>query len=414
MSTRVAERLEQIKKRKKFWKDDAEALMGIVFILLIIGSVNVFSSSFVYAETNFGSPYFFLKKQGINVIGGLVFFFLGLKVRYQTWRDSMGPIFLGLCALLVAVLVVGVEVNGAKRWLSLGPVGFQPSEFAKVVSVFIMASYVSEHMRRGVRCQLINGPMLFLGIIFALIELEPDGATASACLMAPVVLLFLSNMRNEHKLMLSLLGCLGVVGVFLMQPYRLQRLMATFNPWAHARDEGYQLVQSLSAIGSGGLSGMGLGMGISKYAYLPEAHTDFAFAIFSQENGFLGVCFVLLLFLLLLFYGMRIASKRQDPLGRCLAIGLTLLLVLQALANMFMVAGIIPVIGVPLPFISYGGSSLFASMLAVGIIMNIDRQPQAVAVGEEPPKPPPPPTRQEVYQARRARRGERPYLHRVK
>ena len=410
MSTALKKRMENIKISNRFWMSDAEAVEGIVFILLIIGSLNVFSSSFVFAETNFGTPYFFIKKHLLSVVLGIGLFVVGRWCPYQKWRDWMGIIFFGIIVLLMAVFVVGTEVNGAKRWLSLGFFSIQPAEFAKVVAVFVTASYVSDRIRRGLRCEFFSKHLFFIVPIAVLIEREPDAATAAACLMAPLVLLFLSNMSNRTKLYIFLAIPLSIFAVATLQPYRMVRMMAMINPWAYAQNEGYQTVQSLSAIGSGGFWGMGLGMGISKYFYLPEAHTDFAFAIFGQENGFLGVCFVVCLYTALLVYGLRIANKAPDILGRCLAIGLISLIVMQGLANMAMVAGMGPVIGVPLPFISYGGSSLLASMWAIGIVVNISQQKGKKEQAEPAPAPAP-----EPEQPRRRRlRGERPYLRRVK
>ena len=356
---------------RKFWLNDCEAVLGIMSGLLIIGGLNVFSSSFVMAEMNFGTPYFFLQKHAVNLAGGILFLLAGVFVNYHRWRAVMPLIFGGILISLVLVLFIGTTINGAQRWLPLAGIQFQPAEFAKVVAVFIEASYIASCVRAGRPCRLLNRQWFFLGAMAILIEREPDGATASIVAGVPLVMLFFSNMRKSEKLWMAGLSALAGCIICWVQPYRLARIVAMFNPWADPQGTGYQVVQSLQAIGSGGLTGMGLGVGVSKYHYLPEAHTDFAFAVWCQETGFLGALVVFGLFASLVYYGVRIARAARDPLGQNLAFGLTALIVGQALANLFMVGGWGPVIGVPLPFISYGGSSLAVSLWSVGILLNI-------------------------------------------
>lgn len=356
---------------RKFWMNDCEAVLGIVAVLLIIGSINVFSSSFVLAETNFGTPYFFLRKHGLNLVAGIFFLWLGIGINYHRWRTFMPLIFFGVLATLVLVLFVGTTVNGAQRWLSVAGFQIQPAEFAKVVAVLIEAACIASRVNMG-RPSLLLTPQLFLlGIMALLIEREPDGATAAIVVGVPCVMMLFSNMKKKDKLCMIGLGGLLLVLICFVQPYRVLRVLAMLDPWADAQGAGYQVVQSMQAIGSGGLTGMGLGVGISKYHYLPEAHTDFAFAVLCQEAGFLGAVFVFLLFASFAYYGIRIAQKAKDPLGQNVAFGLTILIVGQAVGNLFMVGGWGPVIGVPLPFISYGGSSLAVSLWAVGILLNI-------------------------------------------
>jgi cell division protein FtsW len=227
-----------------------------------------------------------------------------------------------------------------------------------------------------------------LAFLFLLIEREPDGATAALVIGVPMCMLLLSNMPRQTKFIL--LGVIAAAGIIIciIQPYRLERVYTMLNPWQDATDSGYQIVQSLQAIGSGGFWGMGLGRGISKYHYLPEAHTDFAFAILCQENGFLGAFGVILLFGAFTYYGARIATTAKDAYGQILAAGIVCLLVGQAAANMLMVGGWFPVVGVPLPFISYGGSSLAVSMGAVGILFNIGHKsapPKTLVTSAPPP-----------------------------
>ncbi|MBQ7515405.1 MAG: cell division protein FtsW [Schwartzia sp.] len=379
---------DELVTRRKFWMNDCEAVLGITLLLLIIGTLNVFSSSFVLAETNFGTPYFFLKKHGLNLVFGLAIFAFCWHLNYQRWRDWIVPIFFFVSLMLVVVLVAGISVNGARRWLSLGIITIQPAEFAKIVAIFLEAAYISTQVSYGFAPKPIHSQLTFIAIMAVLVEREPDGATAAIIIGIPVLMMWFSNMKFLHKLYLLITGFVGFVFICLLQPYRWARLLSMLDPWADPQGTGYQVVQSLQAIGSGGLFGMGLGVGISKYHYLPEAHTDFAFAIWCQELGFLGALLVFILFACLAYYGCRIALSAKEPLGQMLAVGLTALIVGQAIANLFMICGWGPVIGVPLPFISYGGSSLAVSLGAIGILLNIGSQnapPKQPATSAPPP-----------------------------
>ncbi len=360
--------------RKKFWNNDMEALLAIMVVLVILGTINVFSSSFILSEADYNTPYFFLRKQLVNVGVGLVAFFLCWRVDYHRWRDWM-PIVLALTMLsLVLVLVIGPSVNGARRWLPLPFFQIQPAEIAKLVSIMMAAAYLSSRVQKGKEVMLINAQAALIGIMFILTEKEPDMGTACIILGVPLLMTALSGLQVSKLIRLVAVALAGVVVMCMMQPYRMERIKVTWDPWSDAQNVGYQTVQSLSAIGSGEFWGMGLGVGVSKYDYLPEAHTDFAFAIFCQENGFVGAIFVFLLFAALTVYAARVANKAVDAYGQILAMGILLLIVGQAVANLLMVGGAFPVVGVPLPFISYGGTSLIVTMAAMGILINIGRQ----------------------------------------
>ena len=221
--------------------------------------------------------------------------------------------------------------------------------------------------------KFFTAQMGIIGVMALLTEQEPDMGTASIILGIPIIMIIVAGL--DFKKVLKLVGAVivGVILLILRQPYRLERLKVTYDPWSDAQNFGYQTVQSLSAIGSGELTGMGLGVGVSKYDYLPEAHTDFAFAIFCQENGFLGAVFVFLLFAALTIYAARVANRARDEYGQILSMGIMVLIVGQAVANLLMVGGMFPVVGVPLPFISYGGTSLIVTMASIGILANIGR-----------------------------------------
>ena len=358
---------------KKFWTSDMEAIIAITVVLLILGTINVFSSSFIFAEAEFDTPYFFLKRHVLNVFIGLIAFGVCLHFDYHVWRRIILFVVLATFLALIAVLIFGPVVNGARRWLPLPMGQFQPAEMAKLVSIMIAASYISLKIKLEQELHYLTIQMAIIAVFAGLTELEPDMGTASIILGIPLLMLVVSGLSKKRIMQLGLAGLVGATALIIREPYRLDRLKITYDPWSDAQNIGYQTVQSLSAIGSGELTGMGLGVGVSKYDYLPEAHTDFAFAIFCQENGFLGAVFVFLLFAAFAVYAARIANRAKDEYGQVLAMGIMLLIVGQAIANLFMVGGMMPVVGVPLPFISYGGTSLIITMAAIGILVNVGK-----------------------------------------
>ena len=360
--------------RKRFWTSDMEAIIAITVVLLVLGTINVFSSSFIFAEAEFATPYFFLKRHVLNVFIGIIAFAVCLHFDYHVWRRIIVFVVAGTFLALIAVLIFGPVVNGAQRWLPL-PIGqFQPAELAKLVSIMIAAAYIATQIKLERELHYLTIQMVIIGGFALLTELEPDMGTASIILGIPLLMLMISGLSKNRILQLGGFGLAVATALIIREPYRLKRLLIAYDPWSDAQDAGYQTVQSLSAIGSGELTGMGLGVGVSKYDYLPEAHTDFAFAIFCQENGFLGAIFVFLLFAAFAVYAARIANKARDEYGQVLGMGIMILVVGQAIANLFMVGGMMPVVGVPLPFISYGGTSLIVTMAAIGILVNIGKQ----------------------------------------
>ena len=293
--------------KKRFWTNDMEAIIAIMVVLLILGTINVFSSSFIFAEAEFDSPYFFLKRHVANIAIGLVAFGVCFHFDYHVWRRWIVVILFFTIIALILVLIVGPTVNGAKRWLPLGITQFQPAEMAKLVSIMIAAGYISLKIKLEQELNYLTLQMGIIAFIAGLTELEPDLGTATIILGIPLLMLVVSGLSKKKILQLAGMAIAGAAILIIREPYRLERLKITYDPWSDAQDYGYQTVQSLSAIGSGELTGMGLGVGVSKYDYLPEAHTDFAFAIFCQENGFLGAIFVFLLFSAFAVYAARIA-----------------------------------------------------------------------------------------------------------
>lgn len=372
-----------IPKRKFPWGSDHEAIIWLMAVLLVVGMVNVFSSTFITAENENSAPYAYLLKHLISMGIGFVLFAMSWRVDYHKWRDWLGPVALSIAALLLFVLAAGTVVNGAKRWIYLGAFSFQPAEFAKICSVMIAAYILSYRVEHKLPINILNAQYAFIAFLFVAVEMEPDMGTACVILGIPIVMLWMAGLKTYKLQRLALVGLAAVVGMCIYQPYRLERIKVMFNPWSDAQGMGYQTVQSVTAIGSGGVWGMGLGQGLAKYAYLPEAHTDFAFAVFCQENGFLLTALVLLLYGAFAYYAVRIARDAYDAYGQLLAGGIMLLVVGQAVVNIAMVAGCFPVVGVPLPFISYGGTSLMMTMFSVGVLINIGRYSQAKQAKEK-------------------------------
>ncbi len=356
-----------------------QTIILCVLVLLVIGGVNVYSASFVSAADMVdNSWHFFFSYAAYAMLGLGVMYVLGWKIDYHYWFRYKWAFAFIMLALLVGVEVAGRTVNGATRWLSLGGVTIQPSEIVKLGIIVLGAGYLGPVMESKQIPELLKLKHCHaLGFGFlcgGLVLLQPDMGTAAIIVFLIVLQYFLAGFSGKTiSSFLAGLAGLAVVGV-VIAPYRLRRVTSWLDPWADATGNGYQMVQSQIAIGSGGLDGMGMGKGISKYFFLPEAHTDFAFALYCQENGFVGVVFLLAIFAILLKALYQVIQGIKDKSGYLLVTGITFLVVGQAIANMAMVCGILPVIGVPLSFISYGGTSLIINLTAVGLVINVYRQ----------------------------------------
>lgn len=364
------------KKKWKFWKTNHEALAWLMVILLIVGSLNVFSSTFIIAERNFSSPYYFIIRHGLSLAIGAVVFLVASVVDYHKWRPSMVIITIVIGLLLLAVLLVSEERLGAKRWISLAGFSFQPSEPAKLCAIMLTGYYLAFCNIKNKAVELINPSTILVLALGALVAIEPDMGTASIVIGIPAIMMVLGGLSKRYIYGLLGAAAVAITILIVLFPFRLNRIKAFLDPWAYEQGSGYQTVSSLIAIGSGGFSGMGIGSGLSKYQYLPEAHTDFAIAVLSQEMGFVVVAAVLLIYMMLIYYMKRVIMAADDMYGQFLGIGIMFLICGQAIGNLFMVTGMFPVVGVPLPFISYGGTSLMVSMFAMGIMVNISRESQ--------------------------------------
>ena len=378
-----------MRERFMLWENPKDAIITLMVLLMGIGCINVFSASFVTAEAMTGNQYHFLIRYiGYAAAGLAVFWFTGFKLNY---KRLMSPRFYMVIAvvtilLLAATLGIGTVVNGSRRWIYIGGFSLQASEIAKVSVILMAASYLGDRLQRGLKVSLLGYPSnqaLLVALAFAgLIFLQPDMGTATIVFSLMLGMYFLAGIPMRQVTYIGLIG-IAIGALALMAPYRRARFALWLNPWKDAQGGGYQMAQSLTAIGSGGLTGLPWGQGSGKFFFLPEAHTDFAFAIFCQEWGYVGALFLIACFLILARALFCIAMNTKDRKGYLLVAGSTLFLIGQSAANMAMVTGVLPVIGVPLLFISYGGTSLLANMFALGLVVSVYRSECAREIMEE-------------------------------
>ena len=352
-------------------------LYGATLALCLVGAVMVFSASAVTAEEELGSPYGFIGRQALWLLLGLGGMFALMQVDYRRLRQPV-VIYTSLCGILLLLTAVFFfpPINAAHRWIHFGPLRLQPSELAKLVVIFYLAALLEARLRpqsfgvNDFRRTLLPalGPVL---IVVALVVLEPDLGTAFEIFLIALAMLFVAGLDWRY-----LVGAAGVTvpalaALILAEPYRLRRVLVFLNPEADPQGSGFQLLQSLIAVGSGGLTGVGLMESRQQLFYLPEAHTDFIFAVLCEELGFLGALAVMALFGIYGWRGFRAALAAPDAFGRLAAVGITVMVLGQALINLSVVLGLMPTKGIPLPFISYGGSSLLVMLLATGVLLNI-------------------------------------------
>ena len=352
------------------------ALLAAALSLTALGLAMVFSASNILAQAHYQDAGYFFKRQFFHVLLGLAILWAASRIDYRKYNTPWVWAILGLVLVgLILVLVVGVKVRGSARWLRLGPLTLQPSEFAKIALIVFLAYSLAKKQEKMKAFTIGFLPhMAVAGAFLGLILLEPDFGTTATLGIIVVILLFVGGTKLTYISLTALLGVVLGTLMVLRDPKKWARVAAFWDPWKYPQDWGYQLKQSLLAIGSGGVVGMGPGQSRAKLFYLPDAHTDFVFSILSEEWGFMGVCLVMLLFALLIYRGFKATLRAPDPFGTYLGLGLTLLLGLQAVINLGVVSGTLPTKGLSLPFFSYGGSSMLVSLLAVGILLNISSQ----------------------------------------
>jgi len=342
-----------------------------VIIISFFGLIMITSASYVWAEYKFDDPFKYFKHQLLFFILGLFLMYIVSKINYKFYYSKANLLlFIGLI-LLVLVLIPGIGTirNGSRSWFGLGVFGIQPSEAMKLIIIIFVAKYLSNNQNK-----LSVMPILLIVLLtFGLIMLQPDFGTGVVLLMIVVGLLFISGVKLSFFVKIGVLGLIGLTGLIIMAPYRLKRILSFLNPWEDPLGSGFQIIQSLYAIGPGGLFGFGLGNSRQKHFYLPEPQTDFIFSIISEEFGFVGCIIVVTLFLIIIVTGLTIARKCDDLFGKYLVFGIIFWIAFQAVLNLMVVIGLIPVTGVTLPFLSYGGSSLLILMIGIGIVINVNR-----------------------------------------
>lgn len=349
-------------------------LFFAVVALVLLGLLFVYSASMYSAEATYGNKFFFLSKQLVGALVGLVVMvgasFVKLELFKKFW--IAGVVVSVILLALVFVPGIGVENYGARRWIGFGSFTIQPSEIAKFAYVLFCAVYMSKKdMSKLKNC---IWPVVVGGVFCLLIITEPNMSITMCVAMLMVIMLFVGGMKSRYFLMLLVPLALAVPLLILAEPYRLQRLLAFVDPWASPKGEGYQLIQSLYALGGGGWFGVGLFNSRQKYRFLPFAESDFILSVIGEEIGLIGCLFVFVLYLVVILRGVRIAINCKDKFSCLLASGICSVIAIQSLLNFAVVTGSIPPTGLPLPFISYGGTSLVVFMGAVGILLNISKQ----------------------------------------
>lgn len=347
----------------------------LTVLLVTIGLLAVYSASNVIALDRYDNAYYFLIRQLIFAGIGLCLMVLTSRFDYRYLKDYATVIFLGCIFLLILVLIPGIGVvrGGARSWLGIGSFGVQPSEFVKIGIMILLSKFISKYYHEIHKLPNLIYVGVVVMIVFGLIMLQPDFGTGMVIVLGTLILLFVAGLPLKYFVFLVVFGLLGITGLIISAPYRLRRIFAFLDPWSDPLGAGFQIIQSLYAIAPGGLFGVGFNNSVQKYFYLPEPQTDFIFAIILEELGFIGGFAILAVYLYFLYLCFKVSLKQEDLFGKFLSLGLTSIIFIQFFVNIAVVIGIIPVTGVTLPFLSYGGSSLMVTLVSVGIILNISR-----------------------------------------
>lgn len=382
MSTRTAPKISSITELRAAARARADqrtanarsatTLMVVMAALLVVGLTATTSASSVVGIGSQEDQFFFLKRQLMGVGLGAAALFLTSRISYQVYRRLAMPIFMGVSGLLVVVLLVGDEVAGSRRWIDLGPINLQPSELAKFgVIVALAAVFDRKKKMLGDLGHFLAPVALFLGGTGLLVMLQPDLGTTIVIAAAAMAVMLTSRAPFRFVAGTGFAGAtLGTI-LALSASYRRDRITGFLDPWADAGGTGWQLIQSYYALGTGGMFGVGLGGSRARWFYLPNAHTDFIFAIIGEETGFVGASMVLALFALFAAAGWTVVRRAPDPFGRMVAAGITAWITVQAIVNVGGVLGVMPITGITLPFVSYGGTAIAVTMAAAGVLVNI-------------------------------------------
>ncbi len=371
------------KKKNSFWQSGKLDItfLSFVLILLTIGLVMLFSASYAYSYENYGNSYKFIVRQALFAVIGVGLMFFTSKINYHVWRRVSWLIFIGTTLLLFVLLIVPPMVSGmdVKRWFAIGPVSFQPSEIAKFAIVVLFSTLISANQKLMSSWKFIFFLFFLLGITCVLVILEPHISATLLIAAIGVVLIYVGGLNRKVVIFGIVLAILGIALVIFTQStgfisYGSSRIKYWLDPWADAKGQGFQTIQSLLAIGSGGILGRGIGQSRQKYLWVPEPHNDFIFSIVCEELGLIGAVVIILLFALLVWRGFTIAMRAKDKFGSMMALGLTFQVGLQAMLNIWVVTNTIPNTGISLPFFSYGGTSLLILLAEMGIVLSVSRE----------------------------------------
>ena len=368
--------MKGVEVKQKSHKPDSIIAIA-VFILLVFGLVMISSAGVVISKTRFGNEYYFFNHQLLyGVIPGLIALFVVQKIHYSFWKKIAVPMFIGSLILLVLVFIpgIGTKLLGASRWINLGPISFQPTEVMKLSIILYLAHWIEA---RGHKVKSFSEGLvpflIVIGVVSFLIIKQPDFGTLGAIILIAMTMFFVSGVPLKYIFGMGIGGLsLGYL-LIKFEPYRMNRLMTFLDPANDPQGIGYQINQALLAIGSGGIFGLGLGHSRQKFNYLPEPVGDSIFAIVAEELGMLGASILMIVFLLLALRGFKIAQKAPDQFSKLVAVGITSWIIYQSLINIMAIVGLIPLTGIPLPFISYGSTSLIFILVGVGILLNISK-----------------------------------------
>ena len=351
-------------------------LLSIVFILSLIGLIMILSASTPMSIGDGNSPYYLFIRHIIYLCISIFAMFFAYKTSFYKYNKLIIALFvLSYIGVLLIFTPLGVKNYGAVRWLNLGVISIMPSDFLKIASILFVAYILSKNRKKTSSFKFVILYLIFIGIVIFPVYKQPDYSTLIVIAATLFAMLFFAGAKLWHILILAALGIvLGIIGI-IKEPYRLARLLSTFNPMEYRSNESWQLVNALYGVASGGLTGVGIGRGVSKQAYLSnQAHNDWIFSVLSEETGFIGATLVIILFLLLVIRGFKIALETKDFKNKLIACGITISLGLQAFINMGVAIGVVPSTGITLPFISYGGSALISSYIMIGILLSISRK----------------------------------------
>jgi cell division protein FtsW len=352
-----------------------KVLFTATLLLVCASVVMVYSASALVALERFQQPYLFLIKQAMWAALGFAVLSIASRVDYRLYRsDPVVWTVLGIVGAMLVAVLFSARVNGTQRWFAVGGLGIQPSELAKIACVLFTAMMLERRMHRIDEIRYSLAPIaLIAGVLVVLILLQPDFGTAMSLLLIVGVMVYGAGLSYRYFVGVLLLALPAVYVVLVSAPYRRRRLLAFWDPWADPLGDGFQIIQSMIAVGTGGVFGRGLMAGVQKLFYLPEPHTDFIFAVIAEELGLIGASAVLICFAVITWRGLRISMRAQDAFGSFLALGLTTMIAVQAYINMSMVMSMLPTKGIPLPLVSAGGSSLLINLLGMGMLLNISQ-----------------------------------------